>query len=408
MRWEFKLAMRISNGKEKSFASIIIRIASLAVALSIAVMIVTTALITGFKSEISSKIFGFWGHLHINAANVYQNLLEIDPIEDNQDFYPMLKNMQGIKAVQVYAIQPGIVKGKNDLDGIFLKGIGSDFNWQFFKNYLQEGDIISFPKEEASNQIIISKQTASRLSLKTGDNFRLFFVKNGTMLKRNFKISGIYKTGLEEYDSKFALVDIRKVQQLQGWAENQIGGYEVFIDDISKIDHWAEVIYSNVLPPELNVQSIRDKLPEIFEWLSLQDINEVVILSLMVVVAIINMVTALLILMLERTRMIGILKSLGSSNWSIRRIFMFYAGIIASKGMFWGNIIGVSICLLQKYGHFIKLSEENYYLNEAPILLNFSHILFLNLGTILVIVLFLILPTWLITRISPVRTLRMD
>jgi len=408
MRWEFKLAMRISNGKEKSFASIIIRIASLAVALSIAVMIVTTALITGFKSEISSKIFGFWGHLHINAANVYQNLLEIDPIEDNQDFYPVLKNMQGIKAVQVYAIQPGIVKGKNDLDGIFLKGIGSDFNWQFFKNYLQEGDIISFPKEEASNQIIISKQTASRLSLKTGDNFRLFFVKNGTMLKRNFKISGIYKTGLEEYDSKFALVDIRKVQQLQGWAENQIGGYEVFIDDISKIDHWAEVIYSNVSPPELNVQSIRDKLPEIFEWLSLQDINEVVILSLMIVVAIINMVTALLILMLERTRVIGILKSLGSSNWSIRRIFMFYAGIIASKGMFWGNIIGVSICLLQKYGHFIKLSEENYYLNEAPILINFSHILFLNLGTILVIVLFLILPTWLITRISPVRTLRMD
>ena len=408
MRWEFKLAMRISNGKEKSFASIIIRIASLAVALSIAVMIVTTALITGFKSEISSKIFGFWGHLHINAANVYQNLLEINPIEDNQDFYPVLKNMQGIKAVQVYAIQPGIVKGKNDLDGIFLKGIGSDFNWQFFKNYLQEGDIISFPTEKASNQIIISKQTASRLSLKTGDNFRLFFVKNGTMLKRNFKISGIYKTGLEEYDSKFALVDIRKVQQLQGWAENQIGGYEVFIDDISKIDHWAEVIYSNVLPPELNVQSIRDKLPEIFEWLSLQDINEVVILSLMVVVAIINMVTALLILMLERTRMIGILKSLGSSNWSIRRIFMFYAGIIASKGMFWGNIIGVSICLLQKYGHFIKLSEENYYLNEAPILINFTHILFLNLGTILVIVLFLILPTWLVTRISPVRTLRMD
>lgn len=408
MRWEFTLAMRISNGKEKSFASVIIRIASLAVALSIAVMIVTTALITGFKSEISSKIFGFWGHLHINAANVYQNLLEIDPIENNQDFYPVLKNMQGVKAVQVYAIQPGIVKGKNDLDGIFLKGIGSDFNWQFFENYLQEGDIITFPAEEASNQIIISKQTASRLSLKTGDNFRLFFVKNGTMLKRNFKISGIYKTGLEEYDSKFALVDIRKVQQLQGWAENQIGGYEVFIDDISKIDYWAEVIYSNVLPPELNVQSIRDKLPEIFEWLSLQDINEVVILSLMIVVAIINMVTALLILMLERTRMIGILKSLGSSNWSIRRIFMFYAGIIASKGMFLGNIIGVSLCLLQKYGHFIKLSEENYYLNEAPILLNFSHILFINLGTILVIVLFLILPTWLITRISPVRTLRMD
>ena len=228
------------------------------------------------------------------------------------------------------------------------------------------------------------------------------------MLKRNFKIKGIYKTGLEEYDSKFALVDIRKVQQLQGWKSTQIGGYEVFITDISKIDYLADKIYTDVLPPHLNVQSIRDKLPEIFEWLSLQDINEVVILSLMIVVAIINMITALLILMLERTRMIGILKSLGSTNWSIRRIFMYYAAIIASKGMLWGNLTGIIICLLQKYGHFIKLSEENYYLNEAPILLQFNHILILNIGTLIVIVLFLILPTWLITRISPVRTLRMD
>jgi len=408
MRWEFKLAMRFANSKEKSFASVIIRIASLAVALSIAVMIITTALITGFKTEISSKIFGFWGHLHINAANVYQNLLEIKPIEAQRDFYPELMKIPGIKAIQVYAIQPGIVKGKNDLDGIFLKGIGSDFNWEFFKSYLLEGEIIEFSPDIVSNEIIISKQTANRLKLKTGDNFRLFFVKNGTMLRRNFKIKGIYKTGLEEYDSKFALVDIRKVQQLQGWKSTQIGGYEVFITDISKIDYLADKIYTDVLPPHLNVQSIRDKLPEIFEWLSLQDINEVVILSLMIVVAIINMITALLILMLERTRMIGILKSLGSTNWSIRRIFMYYAAIIASKGMLWGNLTGIIICLLQKYGHFIKLSEENYYLNEAPILLQFNHILILNIGTLIVIVLFLILPTWLITRISPVRTLRMD
>lgn len=408
MRWEFKLAVRFASSKEKSFASIIIRIASLAVALSIAVMIITTALITGFKTEISSKIFGFWGHLHINAANVYQNLLEIKPIEEQLDLYPKLMKISGVKAIQVYGIQPGIVKGKNDLDGIFLKGIGSDFNWKFFKSYLLEGDIIELSPEIASNEIIISKQTALRLKLKTGDNFRLFFVKNGTMLKRNFKIRGIYKTGLEEYDSKFALVDIRKVQQLQGWKTNEIGGYEVFISDISDIDILAEQIYTDVLPPHLNVQSIRDKLPEIFEWLSLQDINEVVILSLMIVVAIINMITALLILMLERTRMIGILKSLGSTNWSIRRIFMYYAAIIASRGMLWGNITGIIICLLQKYGHFIKLSEENYYLNEAPILLQLNHILFLNLGTLFVIILFLILPTWLITRISPVRTLRMD
>jgi len=408
MRWEFNLALRIAKSKEKSFASIIINIASLAVALSIAVMIITTALITGFKTEISSKIFGFWGHLHINAANVYQNLLEINPIDANQDFYPELKKWPGIKGIQEYAIQPGIVKGKRDVDGIFLKGVGSDFNWHYFKSYLLEGNILQFSPTQASNEIIISKQTSTRLKLKTGDNFRLFFVKNGTMLKRIFKIKGIYKTGLEEYDSKFAIVDIRKVQELQGWRNNQIGGYEVFISNVSQIDYFADKIYTELLPPHLNIQSIREKLPEIFEWLSLQDINEVVILSLMIVVAIINMITALLILMLERTRMIGILKSLGSTNWSIRRIFMFYAAIIAGKGMLWGNISGITICLLQKYGHFIKLSEENYYLSEAPILLQFNHILFLNAGTLFVIVIFLILPTWLITRISPVRTLRID
>jgi lipoprotein-releasing system permease protein len=408
MRWEFNLAMRIANSKEKSFAGIIITIASLAVALSIAVMIITTALITGFKTEISSKIFGFWGHLHINAANVYQNLLEIKPIEANQDFYPRLKEWPGIKGVQEYAIQPGIVKGKKDLEGLFLKGIGSDFNWQFFKSYLLEGQTLDFSKSEASNEIILSKQTATRLKLKTGDNFRLFFVKNGTMLKRIFKIKGIYKTGLEEYDSKFAIVDIRKVQQLQGWEPNQIGGYEVFLKDVRQMDYFADKIYTELLPPSLNVQSIREKLPEIFEWLSLQDINEVVILSLMMVVAVINMITALLILMLERTRMIGILKSLGSTHWSIRRIFMYYAVIIAGKGMLWGNISGITICLIQKYGHLIKLSEENYYLREAPILLQFYHILFLNVGTLFVIVLFLLLPTWLITKISPVKTLRFD
>jgi lipoprotein-releasing system permease protein len=400
--------MRFAVGKEKSFAGVIIRIASLAVALSIAVMIITTALITGFKSEISSKIFGFWGHLHVNAAHVYQNLIENKPIEAQKDVYNGLMKLQGVLAVQAYAIQPGIVKGKNDLEGIFLKGIGSDFNWKFFKSYLQQGNIIRFSHKSASNEIIISRQTANRLKLEIGDNFRLFFVRNGNMLKRNFKISGIYKTGLEEYDRNFALVDIRKVQQLQGWKSNQIGGYEVFISDIGNIEERAEQIYREVLPPNLNVQTIRDKLPEIFEWLALQDINEVVILALMIVVAIINMITALLILILERTRMIGILKSLGGSNWSIRRIFMYYAAIIAGRGMLWGNITGIIICLAQKYGHFIKLSEENYYLDEAPVLLQINHIIMLNIGTLTIIVLFLILPTWLITRISPVKTLRMD
>jgi len=408
MSWEFSLAARLADKREKSFVSIIIRIASVAVALSMAVMLVTTALIAGFKTEISGKIFGFWGHLHVQTANVYHSLLEVKPIEADTVLQQRIQSMPGIKGVQAFALQAGIVRGKKDLDGLFLKGIGPDFNRDAFLPFLQEGKLPMVASNETTREMVISRQTARRLQVKTGDRFRLFFVRNGNLLRRSFRIAGIYKTGLEEYDSKFALVDIQHVRELQGWGPNQIGGYEIFVDDVRNLDAWVDYLHTRVLPPNLQAQSIREKIPEIFEWLTLQDINEVVILALMAVVAIINMVTALLILILERTRMVGILKSLGASDWGIRRLFLQYAGIIAIRGMLWGNMLGISLCLLQKYGHFVKLSEENYYLSEAPILLRLPDILALNLVTLVVILLFMLLPSWLITRIAPVRTLRLD
>jgi lipoprotein-releasing system permease protein len=431
MNYPFFIARKVAAEGEHSFARLIIRIAVVAIALSITVMICANSLITGFKKEISSKIFGFWGHVHITAANVYQNLLESSSVDIKQDFYPSLEKIGpaeyyepasflgykyektkithgGVRHIQVFALKAGIIKAKDEIEGIILKGIGKDFDWEFLEQYLVEGKPIEFKDTAASNQILISRQTATRLKVGVGDAFRIHFVENGEQLKRSFKICGIYKTGLEEYDRQFALVDIRKIQQLLGWKEDQVAGFEVFLDDIRDLKPLTEKIYYEHIPTELYAETIRQKFPEIFEWLDLQDVNEVVILSLMAVVAIINMITALLILILERTYMIGALKSLGASNWGIRKIFLYYAASIILRGLFWGNLIGIGLCLLQKYGKFIRLSEANYYLSYAPIELNWGMVLLLNVGTLLLTLLFLIIPSYLVSRISPVKAIRFN
>jgi lipoprotein-releasing system permease protein len=244
------------------------------------------------------------------------------------------------------------------------------------------------------------------LQLKVGDRFRFNYVQNQSEKPRRFTVTGIYKTGLEEYDKKFALVDIRQVQQLLGWKEDQVSGFEVFIDDLDDLEILSDYIYLEEIPGDMYAESIRSKYPAIFEWLALQDINEAVIIILMLVVGIINMITALMILILERTNMIGILKALGQTDWGIRKTFLFHAGHIILKGLLWGNILGIGFCILQKYTGLIQLSEENYYLSYAPIEINIWTILMLNIGAILVIMLFLIIPSVLVSRISPVKAIR--
>ena len=234
----------------------------------------------------------------------------------------------------------------------------------------------------------------------------VIIINSKTNKRDSIEVSGIYKTGLEEYDQKFALVDIRKIQQLLDWEEDQVSGFEVFIDNIDDLDPLADYIYFEQLPNNLYAETIRAKLPEIFEWLDLQDINETVILALMIIVAIINMVTALMILILERTNMIGTLKAIGSTNWSIRKIFLYYAAYIIIIGLFWGNLLGIGLCIMQEKFELIRLSEANYYLSVAPVDLQLWPILMLNLGTLLVTLIFLILPSYLVTSISPVKAIR--
>ncbi len=433
MNFSYFIAKRVSLSGQQSFSRLIIRIAVVAVALSVAVMITTNALITGFKKEISSKIFGFWGHIHITDADISTSLLDAYPIKMQQPFYPHLDTLRyweyyelrnflgyewervrrtkgGVRHIQVFAIKPGIIKAKSEIEGILLKGVGKDFDWSFMEQYLVKGQRLNLPDTATamSSEILISQQTANRLRVDTGDSFVVHFVQGGDQLKRRFTVSGIYKTGLEEYDKVFALVDIRQIQRLLGWQSDEVSGFEVFLDNLDDLNLLTDYIYYSQLPSDLYAETIRDKLPEIFEWLELQNINEVVILGLMITVAIINMITALLILILERTNMIGTLKALGATNWSIRRIFLYYAAYIILVGLFWGNLIGIGLCVLQDQFGLIRLSEENYYLSVAPVQLRVWNILFINIGTLIITLLFLVLPSYLVTRISPVKAIRFN
>ncbi len=421
---------RVEDGKG-SFSSLIIRIAVVAVALSVAVMIITTALIRGFKHEISSKIFGFMGHIHITDTNATGGLTDGYPIYKTQNFYPYLDTVRtvrylnqryvggaavgeptpaytnaGIRHIQAFAIKPGIMETKKEIEGIILKGVDSDFDWDFMRQYIVRGDTITRPDSAMSREILISQRTADRLQLDTGQVFRVNFVEQGEQIRRNFKIAGIYNTALEEYDKRFALIDIRQIQRILGWNENQVGGFEVFVEDIEDLKPIADYIYLEQLPNSMYAETIREKFPETFSWLEMQNVNERVIILLLLIVSIINMITALLILILERTNMIGILKALGSSNWEIRKIFLYYAANIILWGLFLGNLFGIGLCLLQKYFRIITLSEEDYYLSYAPIKFDFWTILLLNVGTLGIILLFLIIPSYLVTRIKPVQAIR--
>jgi lipoprotein-releasing system permease protein len=418
------IARRVAFTGGKNFSRLIIRIAIVAVALSVAVMVSASAFIAGFKTEISRKIFEFWGHIHISDT-AYSLSFEPKPIEQKQDFYPDLNTVRGIspdilsgmdvggarphggiRHIQVFAHKPGIIRTKTAMEGILLKGVGPDFDWSNLQPYLLEGRQIALGDTAASRDIILSRQTADRLQVGVGDKFVVHFVQDRSQLRRLFQVCGIYKTGLEEYDRKFALCDIRQTQDLLGWRADQVEGFEVWLDDLRDLDLYNQYLYEEVLPENLLCVSIRDKFPAIFEWLALQDYNEIIILGLMLAVAIINMITALLVLVLERTTMIGVLKALGESNARIRQIFLYHAGVITLYGMFWGNLIGLGFCFLQDKFRLIRLNEADYYLSYAPVKINWLAVLGINLGTLAVTLVFLILPSLVVSSIAPVRAIR--
>jgi len=413
VNFEFFLARRIIASKDykSSISAPIIKIAITAIALGIIMMLVSIATGVGLQKKIREKVSAFNGDIIItNFDTNFSNDSQI-PISKNQEFYPEFKSVDGIKHVQVSALKGGVIRTETDFEGIVVKGVGDDYDWQYFSEYLVEGRLPVYTGE-LNEDVLISSYLANRLNLKLGDKIVTFFLddKTSETLKtrtRGFSIVGIYNSGFQQFDEQFIIADIRHIQRLNKWEDSQIGSFEVFVNDFDNIQKVGKEVYDET-SSTLDTQTIRDKYYTIFEWLDLFDFNIVLIIGIMILVAGINMITALLVLILERTQMIGILKALGSSDWSVRKIFLYNAMYLVGVGLFWGNLIGIGLLMIQKYFKVFPLNPDTYYVTEAPVYLDLGYILILNAGTFLLCILMLLIPSFIISKISPVKAIRFE
>jgi lipoprotein-releasing system permease protein len=414
MNLPYFIAHRLIKGRREgtSFSRPINIIAVTGIALGLAVMILAVSILTGFKQQIRNKIVGFGSNIQIlNFDSNYS--LETIPISDTQSFIPKIKQIPGIKHVQVFATKAGIIKTEDAIQGVVLKGVGNDFDWRFFKSNMVDGSVFTVTDTGRTNQVIISKKISDMLRLKTGDSFAMYFVQDPPR-SRKFTISGIYETSLEEFDKMYVYCDIGHIKRLNGWTDDQVSGFEIFINDFDNLDEMRmavrDVIGYKLLEDEtkFKVTSIRERYPQIFDWLNFQDMNVIIIITLMLLVAGFNMISGLLILILEKTNMIGIFKALGSENGTIRKVFLYQAAYLIAKGLFWGNIIGIGLAFIQLKTGLISLDPTSYYIKTVPVNLQLSHILLLNAGTMAAIILMLLVPSQLISRIVPVKAIKYD
>lgn len=411
MNYEFFIAKRIIGSKayKSSVSAPIIKIGIVAIAIGMVVMLIAIATGFGLQQKIRDKVVAFNGHVTITNFDSNASDESEIPIQKQQDFYPEFKNIAGVKHIQAVATKFGVVRTATDFEGIVLKGVGLDYDWTYFKEYLIKGRLPDY-SGEMNNEVLISEYLANRLQFEVGDSFQTVFKKENIDQMpwlRAFDIVGIYNSGFKELDEKFVISDIRHVQRLNKWSENQIGNFEVFIDDFEQIKIKGIEIYENI-PSDLDAVTVEEKYVSIFEWIGVFDKNTYGIIGIMILVAGINMITALLALILERTQMIGILKSLGSNNWSIRKIFLYNATYLIGLGLLWGNLIGLGLLLTQKYFGVIPLNSAVYYVSEVPVYLSLSYVLILNFGTFIMCLLMLLIPSIIITKISPVRAMRFD
>jgi len=400
----FFIAKRITFNSKRTFSKLIVRIAILGIMLGLTVMILAVAIVKGFKSEIREKVRGFSGDIQIARLDLNTSY-ENTPFSISDPELKKISTSSGISFIQPFATKPGIINAGDEAEGVVLKGVDKTYNWDYFKNILIAGKVIDFSDPvKARSQILISKFTADRLNLKVGDDFLMYFIEN-SLRKRKFEIAGIYNLGVEEVDKVFVIGDLDLIRSLNNWEPAQVGGYELRVSDFNELNNIEEKVYEN-LGVELKSYTVKEYYPAIFEWLSLLDVNTQVILILMMAVAVINMISALLIMILERTNMIGILKALGSSNWNIRKIFLYNATYLIGVGLLTGNVLGIGLGLFQHYTHFFTLDQASYYMSFVPIQLDVKDILFLNAGTLLISLIVLLIPSLLVTRISPLKAIR--
>ncbi|MGB7394501.1 MAG: FtsX-like permease family protein [Pricia sp.] len=413
MNFEYFLAQRLIKGAAHkiSISAPIIKIAIAAIALGVVMMLISMATGVGLKYKIREKVAAFNGHIQISNYDNNASDVSVVPVSLEQEFYPEFTSVDGVAHVQAVANKGGIIRTENTFEGIIAKGVGSDYNWTVFEEYLVDGTLPDY-SGKLNNQVLISRLMANRLQLKTGDSFFSFFSKDGDVSQlpnqRKFTITGLYDSGFEEFDGLYLFTDIRHIQRMNQWDADQVGNFEVFLDNFEDIDAKSKEIYGKTLS-SLDTQTIIDKYYKIFEWIGLFDFNIILIIGIVIIVSGFNMITALLVLILERTQMIGILKALGSANWSIRKVFLYNAAYLIGIGLLWGNAIGLGAIWLQDRFRVLKFpNPQEYYIDYVPVHIDAVTIVLLNVGVLILCLLMLLLPSYIITKITPVKAIQFE
>tara|TARA_R110002049_G_scaffold17731_1_gene68445 strand:+ start:16975 stop:18216 length:1242 start_codon:yes stop_codon:yes gene_type:complete len=410
---EYFIAKRLitGSGHKISISAPIIKIAISAIALGIIMMLIAIATGVGLKHKIRDKVTAFNGHIQIYNYDNNNSEVSVVPVDLNQDFYPEFKSVDGVAHVQAVASKAGFIRTEETFEGIIAKGVGPNYNWNAFEEFLVEGKLPDY-SNGLNDDVLISSIMANRLRLHLGDSFFAFFIKDGdpskTPNQRKFNIVGVYDSGFEELDGLYLFIDIRHIQRMNKWRTDQVGNFEVFLDDFEDIDEKSKEIHGRTIST-LDTRTVEDKYYNIFEWISLFDFNIALIIGIMIIVGGINMITALLVLILERTQMIGILKAMGTSNWSVRKIFLYNAAYLIGIGLLWGNAIAISIIWIQHEFRLFKFpNPQEYYIEYIPVHIDFYSVLLLNIGVLLLCLLMLLLPSYIVTKITPVKAIKFE
>lgn len=405
--WWFAKKIALGKSSKNNLSTIIIRIAQFAVGIGILVSLVTLSTGIGARKGIKQKLADFNGHITIKPYNSNQSF-DSDSVALNQPFYPKFDGIPEITHVQPIATLGGIIRTEDNFSGIILKGVGTDYDTIRFRPYMIKGHFPKIWKDSLSTQVALSKKMADELNLDVDSSFVTYFVSGSNKpIYRRFHISGLYSTDIKDFDDIYVIGDLKQVQRLNRWDENTVGGFELFTKNIEDLDQTTLKV-NDAIDFQLYAQSATNSFSQINNWIEIFDTNIFVVLFIMLVVVVINMIMVLLILILERTYSIGLLKTMGASNWRIRSIFIYYAVFIMIPGLIIGNLLGLSLLLIQKYFKIIKLPPENYYLSTAPVHLDLFMVLLLNLFAILISAIILILPSFMISKISPNRAMKMN
>ena len=403
------IARRIAFNQQRSFSRFIIRLSIAATVISVAVMIITLSFVNGFQETVSGKVFSFWGHLRVGYRQPMKaNIAEEEPIRTNDSLVNSIKAMPHVKTVHPFATKYAILKTSEEMEGVLVKGLDTEYDTTHFRPFMMEGRWIRFNDSTYSREIIVSSATARQINLKLNDRVLIYFIRpDGTMRPDKLTIVGIYKTGIEQYDKTFAIGDMKLIRRLNSWGDNEIGGYEIFLDNYELMDELSYSIFENEnFPPLWETKTSREIYPEIFDWLDIQDTNQNILIAIMTIIAVINLITCLIILVLERLRMIGILKALGSSNWNVQKVFLYHSAIITLTGIIVGTLFALGLLWLQQTTGFINLPEDAYYMDKASVKILWWQVALVIGGTLLVSTLVLLIPSIIVRRVKPIRAIR--